>query len=152
MNKVWIRHSVQDSFWVFPGNIKSIHIPRCCWELPFFPFIDVFFHQCSRKCLLPRENRQRRAPVQGCWIQKRYLLHNCKYIQTFHYITHLLIICCESHRALVQESHSLVIKHQSHETDTKRFCVLLKCLSCTTGRRISQTWARSSLFTTSFQM
>lgn len=41
-----------------------------------FPFSLhwCLLNHCSRKCLLPGEKRQKRPPVQGCWIRKWYLL------------------------------------------------------------------------------
>lgn len=115
MNKAWIWHSVQDLFGIFPRNIKSIHIPRHCWEF-LFPFIDVFLTSAVEQAC--RLGRGERGGHQFRDVEYERDIHcvKCKYIQTFHYMSQLLIICCESPRALIHVWHSLVILDKASVT------------------------------------
>lgn len=50
--KRWIWHGVRGSPRIFHRNIKSIHIPRLCWEFPFYR-CWCLFKQRIWKCTWP---------------------------------------------------------------------------------------------------
>lgn len=88
--KRWIWHGMRGLPQIFQQNMKSIHVPRLCWEFSFY----------RRWCLFKQRSRKRTWPI-GSAGRGRQMMMNTKEIssaltaikQDIHYISHLFIIC-----------------------------------------------------------
>lgn len=70
--KRWIWHGVRGSPRIFHRNIKSIHIPRLCWEFPFY----------RRWCLFKQRSRKPSWPVGRGRRGRQTMMMNTKEISS----------------------------------------------------------------------
>lgn len=69
--KRWMWHGVRGLPWIFYRNIKSIHIPRLCWEFLFY----------RRWCLFKQRSWKRTRPI-GRTGRGRQMMMNTKEISS----------------------------------------------------------------------
>lgn len=83
--KRWIWHGVRGSPRIFHRNIKSIHIPRLCWEFPFYRRWCLF-KQRSRKCTWPigRAGRGRQMMMNTKEISSALTANKSRHFIIFH--------------------------------------------------------------------
>lgn len=81
--KRWIWHGVQGSPRIFHQNIKSIHIPRLCWEFPFYR-CWCLFKQRSRKYTWPIGRAGRGRQMMMNTISSALTANKSKHFITFH--------------------------------------------------------------------
>lgn len=99
MNKAWIWEKKR----VFP-EILNPFISRAAAENFPFSFIDVFLTRAGENVCCCRRAERGGHRFRDAEHRGDIYCTNCEYMLTFHYISHLLIICCESPKALLKDS------------------------------------------------